>query len=325
MLHIPELFLMVLKLLSMHDLARCVLVNKQRRDASVPILWHTISFAGVCRKTLQGMVREDYLQAQELPEESRNDELTKNLPPSQGLIKIKVNVEPRVRLHQSSLSKYGPCIRNIENPQHLFHGLKLNSAMPSEQELLSRFLKHCIDIQELSLDTFDESDESRHNFKFIADCIAPNLRRLSMRNWLSYKSSSELYLYIISRCPPQLKKLDICDGRQPGFFGDVELTELENIARAGIMLSGLKELVLDRGYSKDEISSWDCFWKSCGNVERRDLKRWRHDMTDHMASRIRNCLPKVNSIVFEDMCNSWGQNCKEGRDDCIKKTETRLK
>lgn len=301
MIDVPELLAMVLSHLSTRDLARCMLVNKQWCDASTRLLWHTISCFGAHQKILQRMVLEDYLQARKILGGSRNVEFKKKKPPCQGVFKIEVSAEPRVWPYQSSLLKYGPFIKHIENPQDLFHGWKLDSAMPSENELLSHFVKYCVNIQQLTLDICHQSDESHRIIKGIAGYLAPHLRGLSMRCWFSHKSGEELYLHIISRCSPKLEKLEIYDRSRPVLFGDVNLKASEKGAISDIALSGLKELVLDQSYSTGDLSSWDCFWKSCGNVERLELRSLRHEMTDHMVSRIRDYLPKLNSIVLEDM------------------------
>ncbi|KFH73937.1 hypothetical protein MVEG_01150 [Podila verticillata NRRL 6337] len=211
------------------------------------------------------MVLEGYLQARKRLGGSRNDEFKKKLPPCQGVFKIEVSAEPRVWAYQSSLLKYGPFIKHIKNPQDLFHGWKLDSAMPSEHELLSHFVKYCVNIQQLTLDICHQSDKSHRNIKGIAGYLAPHLRGLSMRCWFSYKLGAELYLHIISRCSPKLEKLEIYDRSRPVLFGDVNLKASEKGAISDIALSGLKELVLDQSYSTGDLSSWDCFWKSCGN------------------------------------------------------------
>lgn len=78
---------------------------------------------------------------------------------------------------------------------------------------------------------------------------------------LRYVAGNELY----TRSSCQLEKLTIFNDSLPGYFGDIDSYKLP---MAESRLSGLKEFVLDHCWCKDEFSSWDWFWRSCGNVER---------------------------------------------------------
>ncbi|KAF9312829.1 hypothetical protein BG003_005865, partial [Podila horticola] len=101
--------------------------------------------------------------------------------------------------------------------------------------------------------------------------------------------SSRWYLYFISRCSSKLEKLTIYNDPLPGHIGDIVSEKLPIV---DVKFLGLKELVLDHCWSKDELSMWDWFWRGCCNVERLELRTWRADLTHDMAARIRVYLPK---------------------------------
>lgn len=302
---IPELFDMVLSLLSIQDLARCVLVNKQWHDAAIPHLWHTISLGRLDqthqRLAHRRMILEDYIRTQDRQTEQMKIDFTKQCQRSaQDLIKADANVDQRASSYQSSLSKHGPLIRYLANPQDIFCTSKRTIANISKQELLFHFVKHCVNVRTLVVSIlFDPESLSYPQYKIIADSLAPNLQELFLQgNYTgSFGMNSIWYLYIISRCSSRLQKLTIYNKARQGFVGGIGQDKLPV---AVTKLDGLKELVLDYCWNKDELASWDWFWRCCGNVERLELRTWHRNVTLDLAARIRAYLPKVNSIVFKD-------------------------
>lgn len=294
MFHIPELLDMVLSLLSIQDLARCVLVNRKWCDAAIPHLWRTIPLMKARpRKAFRRVVMKDYLQAQ------RHQELPW---PEPDLSKSEATADQRATARHSSLSslsKYGPWIRNLDNPQYFFDLLKPTKTMPGGKQLLPHFLKHCVEARMLTLNI----DGGKHDYfycfhKVVADSLAPNLRELYLRglDCSSFWMSSRWFLYVISRCSFKLEKLTIHRAPLADLVGDSESVMLP-IAEAE--LSGLKELVLKDCWGNGELSSWNWFWKSCSNVERLELRN-RFSVGMHkMAARMIVYLPKVNSLVSD--------------------------
>ncbi|KAF9324139.1 hypothetical protein BG006_000825 [Podila minutissima] len=266
MFDLPELLDMVFSVLSTQDLARCALVNKQWCDIATPHLWHTVSYlSGDRLKAFKRTVLEDFLRAQEYQDlRLKLEEAEQRRWPGQGSIK------------------------------------ELATTKHTAEEFFSYFLKQCVNVRTLALDIVFPNELFYRVFKDIADNLAPNLRELSLKGPCDgsfFGTSSRWYLYFISRCSSNLEKLTIYSDPIPGYIADVGA---DLLPIADVKFPGLKELVLDHCWSKDELPMWDWFWKSCGNVERLELKTCRTDLTYDLAARIRTYLPKVNSIVFKD-------------------------
>ncbi|KAI8596983.1 hypothetical protein EDD21DRAFT_407953 [Dissophora ornata] len=273
MFELPELLDVVLSLLSIQDLARCTLVNKQWYDATIPHLWHTtlpLWPAPWSKSSFQEIVLGDYMQAQSHQEHPW---------PKQDLFKSGVNAGRKVPAYQSSLSKYGPWIRNLYRPQSLFKELKSTKTMPGQKELLSHFLKHCVGARVLTLDIdWDERDRFNCLHKVVADSIAPNLRELRLCVSSSSIMNSRWCLYIMSQCSSRLEKLVIWNAEESYHLGHIDTDKL-TVATG--TLCGLKELVVDHCWYKEDASSCDWFWRSCGNVKRLELgKGWKNVRTD---------------------------------------------
>ncbi|KAF9374167.1 hypothetical protein CPC16_001445, partial [Podila verticillata] len=167
------------------------------------------------------------------------------------------------------------------------------------QEFLGHFLKQCVNIRALSLDVVYPSDQFYRVCEIIANNLLPNLRELSLqgpRNGSCFGMNSRWYLYIVSRCSSKLEKLTIYNDPLPGYNDDF-ISDKFPIAEVKFL--GLKELVLDHCWSKDELPMWDWFWRGCCNVERLELRTWRAELIHDLANRIRLYLPKVNSIVVK--------------------------
>lgn len=74
------------------------------------------------------------------------------------------------------MSKYAPWIRKLDNPQYHFDLLKRTKTMPGGKQLLSHFLKHCVEARMLTLNI----DRGKYDYfycfhKVVADILAPNL------------------------------------------------------------------------------------------------------------------------------------------------------
>ncbi|KAG0013505.1 hypothetical protein BGZ82_002114, partial [Podila clonocystis] len=167
------------------------------------------------------------------------------------------------------------------------------------QECLSHFLQQCVNVRTLTLDVIFPSEQFYRVCEIISESLAPNLRELSLhgpRNGSCFGMNSRWYLYIISRCSSKLEKLTIYNDPLPGYNGDYVSDKLPI---AEVTFLGLKELVLDHCWNKDELSMWDWFWRGCCNVERLELRTWKADLTHDLAARIRLYLPKVNSVVVK--------------------------
>ncbi|KAG0355624.1 hypothetical protein BGZ54_001066 [Gamsiella multidivaricata] len=174
--------------------------------------------------------------------------------------------------------------------------------MPGQKELLSHFLKHCVGVRVLSLNIdWDERDRFNCLHKVVADSIAPNLRELRLCVSSSSIMDSRWCLYIMSQCSSRLEKLVIRNAEKSYYLGHIDP---DRLPVATGTLCGLKELVLDHCWYKEDASSWDWFWRSCGNVERLELGKWSRLLMDDMEARIRDYLPNVDSIVFKDKRNS---------------------
>ncbi|KAF8926591.1 hypothetical protein BGZ58_011061 [Dissophora ornata] len=106
--------------------------------------------------------------------------------------------------------------------------------MPGQKELLSHFLKHCVGARVLTLDIdWDERDRFNCLHKVVAD-----------------------------------KKLVIWNAEESYHLGHIDTDKL-TVATG--TLCGLKELVVDHCWYKEDASSCDWFWRSCGNVKRLEL------------------------------------------------------
>ncbi|KFH70214.1 hypothetical protein MVEG_03065 [Podila verticillata NRRL 6337] len=163
------------------------------------------------------------------------------------------------------------------------------------------FLKQCVNVRVVTLNVDFPSEQFYRVCKTIANSLASNLKELSLqgpRNDSCFGMSSKWYLYIIPRCLSKLEKLTIYNDPLPGDNGDF-VSEKPPIAEVKFL--GLKELVLDHCWSKDELSMWDWLWRGCCNVERLELRTWSADLTYDLAARIRLYLPKFNSIVVKHM------------------------
>ncbi|KAK3807528.1 MAG: hypothetical protein JOS17DRAFT_797097 [Linnemannia elongata] len=302
MLELPELLDMVLSLLSIQDLARCALVNKQWCDLATPLLWRTISgSSNIQRKALQRTVLEDILRIQEHQEQHlRLEDVEQHQWPGEGPIKGEVNAERKFSSCRPSLWRFAPWIRNLDNPQFIFYALKHTTTMDNVLEFLYHFLKQCTNVGMLTLDIVVPSEVFYQVCMIIADSLAPNLRELSLlgpRNGSCFGMSSRWYLYMISRCSIKLEKLTIYNDPYPGYIGDIVSNTLPIVE---VTFPGLKELILDHCWSKDELSMWEWFWRGCGNVERLELRACRVNLAHDLAGRIRIWLPKVNSIVIKN-------------------------
>lgn len=95
--------------------------------------------------------------------------------PGQGPIKGKFNAKQILSSCQSSLSKYAPWIRNLNNPQYIFHAPQLAMTMHTADEFFSHFLKQCVNVRTLTLDIVFPSTQFYCVYKVIANILAPNL------------------------------------------------------------------------------------------------------------------------------------------------------
>ncbi|KAG0195602.1 hypothetical protein BGX33_002927, partial [Mortierella sp. NVP41] len=91
-------------------------------------------------------------------------------------------------------------------------------------------------------------------------------------------------------------KLTIYNDADGDFVDDIKSVKLPI---AETTLSGLKELLPDHCWIKEEFSNWNWVWKNCSNVEGLELRTCGYDQIHDMAARIRTCLPKVNSLVYK--------------------------
>ncbi|KAK3805440.1 MAG: hypothetical protein J3R72DRAFT_428652 [Linnemannia gamsii] len=301
MFDLPELFDMVLSVLSIQDLARCVLVNKQWCDAATPYLWRTISgLSSIQRRSVQRMVLEEFLRTQEHQEQHlRPEDVEQHLWRVQGPMKEEVNAEQKLSSNRPGLWRLAPWIRNLDNPQFIFYALKHTTTMHNVQQYLLYFLNQCVNVRTLDLDIMFPSELFCQVCMIIANSLAPNLRELSLRgprNESFFGVSSRWYLYMISRCSFKLEKLTIYNDPHAGYIGDTASTKLPIVE---VTFPGLKELIIDHCWSKDELPMWEWFWRGCANVERLELRACRILLANDLAVRIRDYLPKANSIVIQ--------------------------
>lgn len=281
MLDIPELDDLICQQLSRHDLLQCIRVNKKWHTAVIPYLWRDISYLYYRqKKAFCGMVLEDYLGEQQHQKWQQHGYAVRHGTPV-----------------PSTLSKYGPWIRILPDPEDLlnsFHGeIAARQIMSTAERLVLHLFKCChpgvqVDFFEIGAQAMNI--EPSNPKKTILDFTLPRVCHLRVRA-ISLFSSRDVSMLknLLDQCSPVLQELEL----------DVE-------ASVRIGMNGTKEEIAMHGPkywmslkklgpcrwvdNTDSRTFWPWFFKRYGQVERLEMHSVRgttqvvvQGMTSHMS------------------------------------------